>query len=62
MRERVGRYRRVVVGLCFALCVVGILMAALNVGRSVGIVIIAVSLLGVVSTGAGAAGAAGGGS
>jgi hypothetical protein len=45
-----------------ALCVVGILMATLDVGRSVGVVIIAVSLLGVVSTGAGAAGAAGAGS
>jgi hypothetical protein len=55
MREGLRRCRRVLVDLSFALCVVGILMATLNVGRSVGVVIIAVSLLGVVSTGAGAA-------
>jgi hypothetical protein len=62
MREALRRYRRFLVGLCFALCAVGTLMATFNVGRSVGVAIIAVALLGVVSTGAGAAGAAGGGS
>jgi hypothetical protein len=61
MMQRLRRYRRPLIALSFALCVIGTLMAALDVGRSVGIVLIVLALPGIASTGAGAAGLASGG-
>jgi Ni/Fe-hydrogenase subunit HybB-like protein len=61
MRERWRRFRRVFIRVSFVLCVVGVLMATFDVGRSVGVVLAAIGGFGVVTTPGGAAGAATGG-
>jgi hypothetical protein len=61
VRDTWRRYRRVFIGVSFAFGVIGVLMATLDVGRSVGIVLIVLAMPGMVSTRGGAAGAATGG-